>query len=75
MTETFELHSPFLNVEFDARGMTRREQRIASIVWMAFWAPVTVGALYTYVALLPGWVGFETTVLIGLGIIALGAFE
>lgn len=70
MVQEVELYSPVVTLSIE--GVFSRWQILALLVaWIGFWAIVTAGILYLYAVLFADWVGFETAVLVGVGIIAL----
>ena len=64
----YEFNGPILNLTLE---LTRREAMVAFPVWVVLNAALAVVMLYGYAVLLPPQIGFETTVLVGLGIVAL----
>lgn len=65
---SYSLNSPFVNLTFDSRP---RYWRIIAAVWQVVWLAISAGLLYLYAVVFPGMVGFETAVLVGIGLLVL----
>jgi len=64
---TYTLSSPLLELEFEGRPPTW-----LIVVFYVVNIAVALGLLYGYAVFLPSLIGFETTILAGIGTIALG---
>lgn len=67
---TFKLNSPFLDLEFERKP---KHWIAVSVGWTVIWITVTVALVYLYAAVLPAYIGLETTVLVGIAILILKA--
>ena len=67
MFDTYTLSAPFLELEFDAKPANW----FIAVFYIVAIALLLV-FLYAYAVVLPAFIGFETTVLVGIGLVALG---
>jgi len=68
--EEYTLWTPLLQLTFN-----ERPSAVTVVLFFVVGLVLTLGALYAYAVLLPDVIGFETTVLVGLGIIAMEVGE
>jgi len=72
--KTLEFNSPLLS--FEMESYADRRQIIAMFAaWFAFWGLTAIGVLYLYIAVLPTYIGFESTALLGIGLATLSAMQ
>lgn len=68
MARTYTLESPFLDLEWSGRPDHWRKMFAA---WMILGMILLVGLLYLYAVVFAAWVGFETALLVGIGLLVL----
>lgn len=69
---SFELTSPFASFEMQR---TPNHWKAILVTWIVFWLAASVVGVWFYAFVLPEWVGFETTVLLGIAAIVLFSGE
>lgn len=73
MSKTLTLTSPFLDLELE--GLSKWEMIGLAALWFVTWTALGVGIIYAYAVLFANWVGFETALLVGIALIALGTTQ
>jgi hypothetical protein len=68
MSATYELNSPFINLEFNSSFKTFV---VAAVAWMVLWFAVCAGLIYAFAVVVPQMFGFQTTLLGGLAFLIL----
>jgi hypothetical protein len=63
----YNLNSPWLSITFDGRP---RYWKALSVAFFAVTLAVTATLVYLYAMVLPQYIGFERTLLAGVGLIA-----
>ena len=63
------LYTPLFGVQLS--GLSRTQAFAASIIWILLTIVATIAIIYAYAVWFAGIVGFETALLVGVGIIAL----
>lgn len=69
VSEHFELTAPFASIRLNHRP---KHWKLITAAWMVFWVGVLMALAYAYVNIIPGVIGFQKTVLIGILMIFLG---
>lgn len=68
----FTLESPFMEYTF---AQVPKHWKAILAVWIAFWFAVGIGLIYLYAVVFADMVGFETALLVGIALIALGVSD
>jgi len=70
MSSEHYLNSPFVDLTF---GGKPDYWRAIVAAWFAFWLAVFAGLLYLYAVVFANAVGFETALLVGVGLLILSS--
>lgn len=68
--DTYTLSSPFLEIELE-----RKPPMAFIVAFYTLAVVVSVGVLYLFAVTLPSLIGFETTVLAGIGMLVLASYD